>query len=309
MTCADPSVATMVESRLAPLAAAGPVRADITVDIRGPGSGARWPADPEGPGGRPIYDAPGGSVDYYDLSDQLFVDYEGRVRLLCTPGQGRIELGIVGRDPGDAVLAAHPLLTIALLETMKRFGRFSLHAAALCLDDRGILVPGSSGSGKSTLSVTLTRAGFGFLSDDTVFLTESADGIWVAGFPDEIDVTAHTVSMFPELAHLAAEPLRPGRDKFSFRAEEVFGVRPVEGCRPAAIVVPHVTEGMPPRLDPLAPGEALLELMPNLLATDPAATQAHLDMLAELVRGVPCYSLVYGSDLEAAAARITELVT
>jgi len=71
------------------------------------------------------------------------------------------------------VLATHPLLTIALVETMKRFGRFPLHAAGLARQGKGVLVPGASGSGKSTTSVALVRAGFDFLSDDTVFLTSS----------------------------------------------------------------------------------------------------------------------------------------
>ena len=105
------------------------------------------------------------------------------------------------------MLATHPLLTIALVETMKRFERFPLHAAGLALHGKGVLVPGASGSGKSTTSVTLVRAGFDFLSDDTVFLTSSADGIWVAGFPDEVDVTDSTVARIPELGHLAGASL------------------------------------------------------------------------------------------------------
>jgi len=48
----------------------------------------------------------------------------------------------------------------------------------------------------------------------------------VAGFPDEVDVTERTVAMFPELGHLAGTSLLPGRDKHSFRVEDVFGVTP-----------------------------------------------------------------------------------
>lgn len=228
--------------------------------------------------------------------------------LRCEPAEGSIRIVVTGSDPADRVTAAHPLLTVALLETAKRFERYPLHAAGLSLDGRGILVPGSSGAGKSTLSVTLVRAGFEFLSDDTVFLTRRADGIRVSGFPDEIDVTGQTVSMFPELSHLSGAPLRPGREKYSFRVEDVFGVSPREDCRPVALVFPRVGAGPSPRLRSLAPSESLLELTPNLLLTEPAATQAHFDMVAELVRTVPGYTFRPGPALDAAAACIAELV-
>ena len=281
--------------------------ADIVVDLRGPRAETGWLTEPTGTG-RPIYDSPSVPIEYFDDVDALFVDYGGQARLACAPAQGRINLAITGTDPGDEILATHPLFTIAFLETMKRFGRFSLHAAGLSLNGQGILVPGSSGAGKSTLSVTLARAGFDFLSDDTVFLTPTAAGIRVSGFPDEIDVTETTVSMFPELRHLAGQPLLPGRDKHSFRVEDVFGVSSLAACLPVALVFPHVVEVSSPELETLAPSQALLELMPNLLLTDPVTTQNHLDVLAELVRTIPCFTLRPGSDLDAAAACVAELV-
>ena len=218
-------------------------------------------------------------------------------------------MSINGPGLADEVLAAHPLLTIAIVETMKRFERFPLHAAGLALDGKGVLIPGASGSGKSTTSVTLVRAGFDFLSDDTVFLTSSSDGIWVAGFPDEVDVTEHTVARIPELGYLDGSPLLPGRDKYGFRVEDVFGITPLTGCRPAVLLAPQVVRGPGSELEPLAPSEALMALLPNVLLTDPAASQAHLDMLARLVESVPCMRFRVGSDLEAAAACVTDLVS
>jgi hypothetical protein len=297
-----------MDSRLRPLGCDPVESADIVVEIRGPGADGEWLTGPAGPG-RPIYDSPGVPIEYFDEADELFVDYGGQAALACKPAEGLIRLAIIGADPDDPILATHPLFTVAFLETMKRFGRYSLHAAGVSLNGRGILVPGSSGSGKSTLSVTLARAGFDFLSDDTVFLVPSDEGLWAAGFPDEIDVTEATVSMFPELLHLAGRPVGPGRDKHSFRVEEVFGRSPLAACRPVALIFPHVVEVASPELESLAPSEALLELMPNLLATHPIATQAHLDVLADLVRTVPCFTLRPGSDPDAAAACVAELVS
>jgi hypothetical protein len=305
--CETDSVGDLVDSRLHPLRLAINGSADVSVDIRGPGHNASWPAAPTGPG-RSIYDAPGTPIEYFDDSDQLFVDYEHRVRMLCTPGRGLIEMSVTGSDDGDPILATHPLLTVALLETLKRSERYPLHAACVSLNGRGVLVPGASGSGKSTLSVTLVRAGFDFLSDDTVFLASSDEGVWVWGFPDEIDVMENTVAMIPELGHLAGLPLRAGRDKHGFRVEEVFGVSPLAGCRPAALIAPKVVQGTRSELVPLSRSEALLELMPNILLTEPVSTQAHLDMLGTLVETVPCLTFQVGSDLDAAAACVAELL-
>ncbi len=310
MACTDQGVADLVDSRLRPLRTVPGVSGpdDVVVEIRGPGAGKSWPPSPTGPG-RPIYDAPSGQIEYFDESDELFVYYERRVRLLCSLDLGRIEMSITGSGAGDAILATHPLLTIALLETMKRFGRFPLHAGALSVDGRGILLPGSTGAGKSTLTVALIRAGFDFLSDDTVFLEGFVDGIVVSGFPDEIDVTENTVTMFSELADLAGQPLRPGRDKHGFRVEEIYGITPATRCRPAALVFPRVVPGSSPQLEMLKPSEALLELIPNVLLTQPEAVQSHLDMLARLVGTVPCYSFRLGVHLDAATACLAELVT
>ncbi len=307
VSCTDAEMAELVESRLDPLRtdAVGPA---VTVDIRGPGADPSWPPAPAG-AGRPIYDAPTTQIEYFDGSDQLFVDYEQRSRLLVTPGEGRIQISVTGSHPGDAVLAAHPLLTIALLETMKRFGRFPLPAAGLSRNGKGVLVPGASGAGKSTMSVALVRAGFDFLADDTVFITTTVDGLWVWGFPDEIDVTEDTTAMVPELGYLAGSPLLPGRDKHSFRVEEVFGVAALAGTSPAVLIAPQIVAGPDSELEPMAPSDALLELLPNVLLTHPVPTQAHLAMLATLVRTVPCLRMRVGSDLEAAAAGVAGLLT
>jgi hypothetical protein len=304
----DKEVAELVDSRLRTLRSDPVSHPDVVVEIRGPGADRAWPPRPVSTG-RPIYDAPAGPIDYFAEADALFVDYEHRVRMLCAPARGVIQLAICGSDSGDPVLATHPLLSLALLETMKRFERFPLHAAGLSLDGHGVLVAGTSGAGKSTLSVTLARAGFDFLSDDTVFLGATDDGLVMSGFPDEVDVTEATISMFPELGHLTDRSLRPGRDKHGFRVEDVLGITPLEACRPAAVLAPRVEPGSVPRLEKLSSSEALFELMPNILLTDPEATQSHLGVLAELVRTVPCFSFRLGEDCDAAAACVTELVT
>lgn len=57
-----------------------------------------------------------------------------------------------------------------LIEILKWNNIFILHAAALEKGKTGYLFPGRSNSGKTTLSLSLIKTGYGFLSDDMVFI-------------------------------------------------------------------------------------------------------------------------------------------
>ena len=79
-----------------------------------------------------------------------------------------------------------------------------MHAAGFSKDGKVILIPGTSGAGKSTLAITLLRGGFGYLSDDMVFLQRRSDGLGVLSFPEDVDVSDQTINFFPELEFLRA---------------------------------------------------------------------------------------------------------
>ncbi len=307
VTSDDPVATHLLENRLRSLRPAPPRPADITIEITGPDSTTDEMAS-RGPG-RVIYDAAGQSIEYFEQIDQLHAVSRGCVVLTCDPCRGRIRIATGRSTRGDRLASLRLFVTVSLHETLKRFGRFPMHAAGLSVGDSGVLVPGRSGAGKSTLSVALVRAGLEFLSDDTVFLTHGQKGIVAWGLPDEVDVSEETVSMFAELHHLAQVPVPVGREKHSFRIEDLFNISTTDRCRPAALVFPRVEEGPSPLLEALSPAEVLVELMPNVLATEPEATQAHLDILGKLARTVRGYALRPGLDVDAAAASVASLIS
>jgi hypothetical protein len=187
------------------------------------------------------------------------------------------------------------------VELLKRRGLYGLHAGGVCRDGRALLLPGTSGSGKSTLTLALARAGFGFLGDDTLFLApRPGEGVRILAFPDEFDLTEQTLAFFPELAALFGDAPRTGWRKRQVRAERAYGAPVVWECAPAVLVFPQVAGTPASELTPLSPGEALLELAPNVLLTEGRSSQGHLDVLAELVERSACYRLATGTDLEAA---------
>ncbi|HEX6861749.1 MAG TPA: hypothetical protein VF414_02980 [Thermoanaerobaculia bacterium] len=252
-------------------------------------------ARPEG--ARTVYEPPLGEVVYDDGRDLLYLEH-GNLRVLCEPAAGRVRFSASSLEGEDLWFLSHPLLSVPLMELLKRRGLFGVHAAGASLDGRALVLAGTSGSGKSTLSVALARAGFGFLGDDTLFL----DGRHVLAFPDEIDLTEESVSFFPDLQ---VNPAPAGWRKRQLRADTT---RIVWESEPAVLVFPRVSGRPRSELLPIDAGEALLELAPNVLLTEPASSQAHFDALAGLARASRCYRLETGTDLDEAVGLLRELM-
>jgi hypothetical protein len=250
---------------------------------------------------RPVYDTLEGPVLYHEESDTLALDYGGKARLLvhASTGQGRLWAAGAG---ADAVwLVTHLLLTLALVELLKRHGRYGLHAAGVSpVPGTVVLLAGQSGAGKTTLSLALTAAGWGFLADDTVFLDPTTGPTTVLAFPDEIDVTDETLALLP---HLAVPP-ESGRPKRQLRFEDTAPGHPERRGRAVVVVFPAVADQPESTLRPMAPSDALAALAPNVLLTDPASSQRHLNALAALVGAVPAWSLETGRDFPTLAAQL-----
>ncbi len=305
----DPVVADAVHARLAQFPVAGDGDADLSFDF----ACARGPDDcpieqPSGPT-RSIYESTMGDVLYADETDQIWIDCANGVRALCDPKRGHTRVSIPWSQAAQSWLISHPLLTLPLIEMLKRRQHYSVHAAGISLRGKGLLIPGTSGAGKSTLTLALLRAGFSFLGDDMLFLTRAEDGLRALAFPDEIDVTDETVRLFPELEDLRDAPTMHGWPKHQIRAPRRFGVDVAWTCRPAALVFPHVARMSRSVLEPMDRMEALLELAPNVLLTAPDASQAHLDALADLVETCACYRLKTGTDFDRLPGLLAELIS
>jgi energy-coupling factor transporter ATP-binding protein EcfA2 len=207
-------------------------------------------------------------------------------------------------------LATHPLATISLMELLERRGRFSLHAACLAAENRrGVLLAGPSGSGKSTLALILAQAGMSFLSDDVVFLVPGRDAaeVHALGFPDAVGITDHSAGRLHERG---ARPilLADGFPKRLGRIEDIIGVSALDSCDPRALVFPEIALDRLSEIAPLDPGDALLRLVPDVLLTEPAATQAHLQAIGMLVEQARCYELRSGTDVERAAELVRAVI-
>jgi hypothetical protein len=287
---------------------AGAARDVLSFDLR---FGDAATALPPTPGdARPVYLPRRGSVTYSDAEDRLHLDLGDGVRAVCDLARGETHV-VMPAPVGDATwLLSHPVLTLPLVEQLRRRGLHNVHAAALAVDGRALLVAGTSGAGKSTLAIALLRAGLDLLGDDMCFVSRDAGGAGarIHAFPDEVDVTDETAAMFPELRALLDAPPCAGWPKRRLLPEEVYDVRFADACRPAVIVFPRVAGTARSVLTPMARGAALRALAPDVLLTDARVAGAHLAALAALVEGSECWALATGRDLDEVPAMLAALL-
>ena len=292
-----PELMAAIHARLEPFAIAAAAAHDVELTFHPARAAAQ-----KAPAGRRVYDFPDGEVVYEDVWDRLTIIVGDRISATCEPNAGRVRVFVESPEKSDLYVLSHPVLSLLLMELLKRRRLYPLHAAGVALDGHGVLLAGTSGAGKSTLSVALARRGFSFLSDDTVFLQADEAGWCVRAFPDQIDLCADTVELFPELEEVANAELPPGWRKRQIRAEVVYGAPISWTANPRSLIFPSVSGASSSVMRPLAREEALFELAPNVLLTDTARSQQHLNALAGVISQCACYRLETGRDLDDAVA-------
>ena len=174
-----------------------------------------------------------------------------------------------------------------------------LHAGALALDGRGILLPAASGSGKTTLTAALIAAGCRYYSDDIAALAPR--DLLLHPFmrslcikPGSFEVLARD---YPQLGS------SPGYARF--HAGDVRYLAPAPEAVPDSpvpvrcIVFPRYVRGAATELIPLRRTQALPRLLDGLCNPRDQLGR-DLPPLLDLLRGAECYTLTV-DDLPQAA--------
>jgi hypothetical protein len=139
------------------------------------------------------------------------------IQCWCDPPRGEARLYL--HDP-EAIPVEHLtrwLIVAALFQLAQERGWIGLHAAAVVIDGRAVLLPGPSGSGKSTIFHDALASGHLGLSEDLVWVWEEQEGFRVGAFrrgddpaplrsgPDEAGIAA---VVLPSIHDLPASTLR-----------------------------------------------------------------------------------------------------
>ena len=308
VSCSE-TVAESLDSRFRLFSAASKASETISLDFHSVPDASRHCVKRPHEKGRSFYELPSGEASYFETGDQVYFSFRDGLRALGNPGLGSASFSIVESDPVNVFMASHLVLTILLVEILKRRGCYSMHAAGFSSDGQAILLSGTSGAGKSTLAVAMLRGGFGYLSDDMVFLRRGPDGLGVLGFPEDVDVSEQTAGFFPELDFLMHAPKNAGWPKKQLRADEVYGAQAVCQARPGAIVFPRIAGKATSTVQAMGADEAFLELVSNVLLTEGRSCQSHLGVLTELVNHAPSYRLETGRDFDRIPFLLRELLS
>jgi predicted ATPase len=201
-------------------------------------------------------------------------------------------------------IVAHRIFTLSVIELMRGLGACYLHAGCVSDGEKGILLCGASGGGKSTLTYALARAGFAFLSDDGVFLRRAGSGIEVFSWPEKLKLDRTSCSFFEELRAYADT-----KQKTEIPLRETAIERIAKRAIPAAVVVPARTALGASEIAAIARRDAFARLLAQTIPLlDPAAMNAQLEILSDLVTGCPCYELRAATDFNRIPGLVREAV-
>jgi hypothetical protein len=131
-----------------------------------------------------------------------------------------------------AVLADEDYFRQLFLECMvycilENLHLFSIHAACVTRNGRGVLLAGESGAGKSSLAYACARRGWTYVSDDRSALIRCLNERTVLGDPRHFRFRESAGDLFPEFRGIAASSRRPGNGKptVEIRTEMLPGIQ------------------------------------------------------------------------------------
>ena len=189
------------------------------------------------------------------------------------------------------------LAELLLGETCRRLaehgrGGVLFHAAALSRGGRGIMLPGAIAAGKSTLTAWLTVNGFGYLTDELVFVAQGRDEMQPLVRPLNLKRPSRAV-LQPWVDWSALSPYLLASDESDLIPPE--RLNPDCDGRPlplGAILFPHYLPDSPLVLRRLSSAQAGLELL-QCLANAPNLPDQGFAEAARLARLAPAYTLTY----------------
>lgn len=279
---------------------------DVTIDV---GSGPV----PEAPRGLETFETAGGGLCHTDGRSYFFESDGSAVRVRAeSPRRVEVWFGASPEARERAALAR--LIFDASMTALRRCGLFELHGAGLVEPEsgEGFLLVGPSGSGKSTLATQLARAGWRYLSDDSLLLHERREVVEARALRRQFAVAEPTVAagVLGGFEDRLSEPAPFDPLKRRFEPCEVFPERFAESCVPRAVFFPAVTREPASGARRLSQAETMRQLlrMCPWACYDKASAATHLGVLARLARQAAGYELRAGLDLLREASHASEFV-
>ena len=189
-------------------------------------------------------------------------------------------------------IATHPFAKVCFLWAQQH-DLLMLHAAAVGVDGRGVLIVGHGGTGKSTLTCTCLADGFDFISDDYCLL--SATGVRTV-YPIYTNVSLNPDSLAKLTMYKPFEILPMQAEKRAFEVSEtkIKPSLPVE-----AIILPQVTDNIEPEIKSDQTSKALGQLVYSTTKQLGRFRETEfVQKLAQRLLGMPVYRFSLTKDLQ-----------
>jgi hypothetical protein len=251
------------------------------------------------PPGLPHFAIAGGGTCYADGAAS-YIEIDGSV--VTIGSRGPVEVSV----PGPLALESPSLtriVTYALAAALRKRRRFELHSAAVIDPGSGdgVLIIGASGSGKSTLAVNLASAGWPFLTDDVLLLSEESSRVAAWPLRRYFAVTPETVGSCRRLrSRTSRDRMDTDMDgKRHFLPHEIFATGFRDRCVPRTLLFPRLTGDGRTSVSRLSSSETMARLirMNPWSCYDRSTAGEHLAVLSALAKQASGFSLLAGRDL------------
>jgi hypothetical protein len=173
-------------------------------------------------------------------------------------------------------------------------GGLLLHAAALTCGERCILFPGRTGSGKSTLTTWLMKKGFGYLTDELVYVPSGSQDVQPFARPINIKAAGRTVLAPAILDFEAVMPQLLNSPEVTLVPRSVLGQSDtIVTSQLAMIVFPTFQAKSSFKVEPVSRAQSGIGLMSCLINARNLPEHGFTEV-TRLARTVPGYRLEYG---------------
>jgi hypothetical protein len=223
-----------------------------------------------------------------------FVGPGGRVLWPGDPGQAIVELE-AGSTRRPELL--EPLVEAALTLALAHLGCCFLHAAAMEIGDRRLLVLGASGSGKSTLAAAAVACGGRVVSDDSVLLSAHRGQPLVRTACSDVWLRPGAPRLLAALRQRGFEAERPREGRYRLRRRLARAAFRTHFTPDGMILLRRDLRRATFRLEPRSQAEALAALASGtsaLYLSARARAPALLALMADCVERLPTCELRVG---------------
>lgn len=202
----------------------------------------------------------------------------------------RIAIHIFGSHADLPIWEASAPLRLPFQWILAQENQRLAHAAAIGINDKGLVLFGKGGSGKSGATLAALAVGMNTVGDDYIALGLGNKPFARAVF-NHVKQDDDGIDRIPGLRQRLGHIVKNWRGKAEFRPELFYTDSFVNEMNIYAAVMPSIALGVKPCIKQVSPADALLALISSNTQYDPLRPDGGLGFFADFLRKIPCYRI------------------